>query len=136
LSPGSGTLDAAETKVCLSCGACCFGPANYVQVFPDDLARLSEEQRKKLVVLSSVAVDQRPPGHTGDELFMRMENGHCAALDRSGGKFTCSIYEQRPLLCRVFKMYASYAPCPPAPTDRATEEMGTVPFSGRRGEAD
>lgn len=126
MSPSSGTLDATETAVCLSCGACCFGPANYVQVFPDDLAQLSEEQRKRLVVLSTVAVDDRPPGATGDELFMRMEKGHCAALDTRGGQFKCSIYEQRPLLCRVYKMYASYAACPPAPTDRAVVTSGSL----------
>jgi hypothetical protein len=32
---------------------------------------------------------------------MRMEAGHCAALEiRAGGQLFCTVYEQRPAVCR------------------------------------
>lgn len=114
---------AADSEVCVGCGRCCHGPANYVQVFDEDLPLFTPEMLAKLVVLSTVPVDQRPVGATGKERFMRMENGHCAALDTRGGKFVCSIYAQRPILCRVYKMYASYAVCPPEPAGRVDPQV-------------
>ena len=44
-----------------------------------------------------IAVDE-----WGAETMLRLEDGWCSALDRETLK--CSIYENRPLICREFKM--------------------------------
>ena len=45
----------------------------------------------------------------GNRAYMRMEDGHCAALqvardleadEGSAGRFVCSVYERRPEVCR------------------------------------
>jgi Fe-S-cluster containining protein len=100
------------TAVCFSCGRCCFGQTDYVQVFDDDLKELGAELADRLVAA--------PVGP--NERFMKMQDGHCAALDTSGGQYRCSIYEQRPLICRVYKMYASSSACPP---QKVTSEAST-----------
>ena len=38
----------------------------------------------------------------GAETMARLDDGWCAALDRS--TMSCSIYEQRPFICREFDM--------------------------------
>ena len=103
------------TAVCFSCGRCCFGPTQYVQVFNDDLATLGPELANRFVV----AAEEK-------DRYMRMEGGHCAALDTSNGQFRCGIYEQRPLICRVYKLYGKQSACPPqvvpVPTEAVTEQ--------------
>mgnify|MGYP005820382823 CR=1 FL=1 len=37
----------------------------------------------------------------GNRCYMRMEGGHCAALEiTEGGRFVCSVYAARPATCR------------------------------------
>ena len=38
----------------------------------------------------------------GAETMLRLEDGWCSALDRD--TYRCSIYENRPLICREFEM--------------------------------
>lgn len=38
----------------------------------------------------------------GAETMLRLEDGWCSAIDRE--TFMCSIYENRPLICREFEM--------------------------------
>ena len=38
----------------------------------------------------------------GAETMLRLDDGWCSAIDRE--TFTCSIYENRPLVCREFEM--------------------------------
>ncbi len=38
----------------------------------------------------------------GGKVMARLEDGWCAALDRE--TFLCTIYDNRPLVCRDFKM--------------------------------
>lgn len=38
----------------------------------------------------------------GAETMLRLEDGWCSALDRD--TFMCSIYQNRPLICREFEM--------------------------------
>ncbi len=90
------------TPLCFSCGRCCFGPTRYVQVFDDDLATMGPELAARFVV----AAEEK-------DRFLRMEDGHCAALDTSGGQFRCTIYEQRPLICRIYKLHGKESLCPP-----------------------
>lgn len=90
------------TPLCFSCGRCCFGPTKYVQVFDEDLGALGPALAEKFVVTAAEK-----------DRFMRMEDGHCAALDTSNGQFKCGIYEQRPLICRVYKLHGKESACPP-----------------------
>lgn len=48
-----------------------------------------------------------PPVHIavdkwGAETMLRLDDGWCSALNRD--TFMCSIYENRPLICREFEM--------------------------------
>tara|TARA_R110002124_G_scaffold91508_10_gene232953 strand:- start:1467 stop:1667 length:201 start_codon:yes stop_codon:yes gene_type:complete len=38
----------------------------------------------------------------GGEVMLRLEDGWCAAVDRE--TMLCTIYENRPLICREFEM--------------------------------
>jgi Fe-S-cluster containining protein len=83
------------TPDCLTCGTCCFSQLeNYVRVSGDDHARLGEAAE------TLVRFD-------GNRAYMRMEDGHCAALrlepgdePEGAGRFVCRIYETRPQVCR------------------------------------
>ena len=75
---------------CLTCGACCFSRLEtYVRATGDDYARLGE-RADELVHFD------------GNRAYMRMVDGHCAALrvDHGSGRFVCSAYETRPQTCR------------------------------------
>lgn len=79
----------AHTPPCLTCGACCFGTSDrYVPVSGDDHARLADGAERRTQFI-------------GNRCFMRMHQGHCAALELSqDGRFVCSVYQQRPQVCR------------------------------------
>lgn len=78
---------------CLQCGACCFSAAErYVRVTGDDWSRLGEEA-------------ERVAHFVGNQAFLRMRDGHCAALavrktPKGATEFFCTIYERRPQVCR------------------------------------
>jgi uncharacterized protein len=74
---------------CLSCGACCFGPGpRYVRVTGDDHRRLGDEAERLTQFIEH-------------RCYMRMEDGHCAALSiEASGRFVCSVYAGRPEVCR------------------------------------
>ncbi len=75
---------------CLACGTCCFSQLpEYVRVSGDDYGRLGE-RAEDLVVFH------------GNRAFMRMRDGHCAALrvDLPSASFACTVYEERPQACR------------------------------------
>jgi Fe-S-cluster containining protein len=58
-------------------------------VFGQDLDRLGEEAAKALT-------------HTElGRVYMRMSDGHCAALQLDAGAFRCGIYHRRPEACRA-----------------------------------
>lgn len=75
---------------CRDCGRCCFSdnPA-HVRVFGVDLDRMTE-------------ADEAALRWDENRCFMRLEQGHCAALgvDAATGRFGCTIYERRPDVCR------------------------------------
>ncbi len=80
---------------CLACGVCCFSHTDrYVRVSGDDYERLGESAEALVSFI-------------GNEAFMRMEGGHCAALridDTSGApQFFCTVYEARPSTCRTLE---------------------------------
>jgi uncharacterized protein len=75
---------------CLACGACCFSRLEtYVSVTGDDHARLGE-RADELVRFD------------GNRAYMRMLDGHCAALriEKGSGQLVCGAYETRPQICR------------------------------------
>ena len=78
---------------CLACGTCCFSrDPRYVRVSGDDHARLGEDAERLTVFI-------------GNRAYMRMEDGHCAALviDREARRFVCTVYETRPETCRALE---------------------------------
>ncbi len=78
---------------CRQCGACCFSQAErYVVVTGDDWTQLGPDA-------------ERWAHFIGHRAYMKMTAGHCAALvvnTTADGRrdFLCSIYEQRPRICR------------------------------------
>lgn len=80
--------DGLGVPECLDCGACCFSQlAKYVRVTGSDHARLGE-RAEDLVTFD------------GNQAYMRMVDGHCAALSVSDGSWACTTYETRPQICR------------------------------------
>ena len=75
---------------CLLCGACCFSNLEtYIQVDGDSHARLGDDA-------------ERVTTFVGNRCYMRMEDGHCSALQvASSGRFVCTVYERRPEVCRA-----------------------------------
>jgi len=74
---------------CQTCGACCYGPDDYVTVVSTDRLRMSRQ-------IESRYVEQR-----GDRAWLRMLHGHCSALRARQGHYSCRIYGARPSVCRV-----------------------------------
>jgi hypothetical protein len=75
---------------CTRCGTCCFSELpEYVRVFGCDWDRMDDRARSLTEFI-------------GNRCFMRIEDGHCAALtlDPATKRFLCSIYEERPDCCR------------------------------------
>ena len=100
---GYGDRIETTTYDCLACGRCCYAGPNYVEVFPEDLVKLGPARVREFVVKSTLAVDKRRAGENDSTRFMRMENGHCAALDPQPGRYACTVYADRPLLCEVYE---------------------------------
>lgn len=78
---------------CQTCGACCHGDDGWVHVGAEDDARVAEAP-----ALRRVVVLLRHGEHAKRSL--RMVDGACAALRRAGGRVACSIYADRPQVCR------------------------------------
>ncbi|MBI5380675.1 MAG: YkgJ family cysteine cluster protein [Opitutae bacterium] len=78
---------------CLRCGVCCFSTLDtYVRVTGDDWTRLGAEA-------------ERVAHFIGHRAFMRMQDGHCAALQvrrctDGAPELFCTIYDRRPQTCR------------------------------------
>ena len=75
---------------CQQCSACCFSELErYVRVTGSDYTRLGEAAPTFVHFI-------------GNRAFMRMRDGHCAALmlDAKSGRSACQVYEQRPQTCR------------------------------------
>lgn len=74
---------------CQTCGACCFGPVRYIAVTEPDLLAMDRSTRSRLVV------------RWGDRRYLKMLNGHCAALKARPDFYACRIYDARPTPCRT-----------------------------------
>ena len=79
------TKNTSEPAVtCANCQACCC--------------------RLEVMIITDTGVPSRyvAVDKWGGETMLRLDDGWCAALDR--GTHLCSIYENRPLICREFEM--------------------------------
>jgi Fe-S-cluster containining protein len=74
---------------CQACGACCYGPEEYVAVSGPDRDRMSPTVAARYVI------------RRGDRLWLKMVHGRCAALHARQGHFSCRIYGVRPTPCHV-----------------------------------
>jgi len=78
---------------CLNCGVCCFSKSGtYVRVSEKDWLRLGEDAAQWARTV-------------GGQHYMRMEEGHCLALQVTTHRgqppvFFCAVYERRPQVCR------------------------------------
>ncbi len=99
-----------ETYDCTTCGACCFGKRDYVQVFPDDVARLGTARTAEFVAPASGEIPASFGRESEPRRFMKMTHGHCSALRTAvPNRFLCAVYEDRPMLCRALE--PGSAPC-------------------------
>ena len=74
---------------CQACGACCYGPEEYVAVTGVDLCRMTKAVQGRFVV------------QVGERRYLRMLHGRCAALHARQGHYSCRIYKQRPTPCHT-----------------------------------
>jgi Fe-S-cluster containining protein len=75
---------------CTKCGACCFSTLDrYVEVKGSDYAQLGDDAERLVHFI-------------GNRAYMRMVDGHCAALavDVENRRFFCTVYDNRPATCR------------------------------------
>ncbi len=81
----------ASLPACLECGACCFSTLpEAVRVTGDDHDRLGDDDAARFAVF------------IGHRCYMRIEDGHCAALEVTPeGAFACRVYARRPEVCRA-----------------------------------
>ena len=93
-----------ENFDCTRCGACCFGKRDYVQVFADDVARLGPARTAELVAPPVGEIPASVGRASEPRRYMAMVDGRCKALRTDvPGRFLCSVYEDRPLLCRALE---------------------------------
>jgi len=93
-----------EAYDCTSCGACCFGKRDYVQVFADDAARLGTARTAELVAPAVGEIPASVGRESEPKRFMKMTHGRCIALRTDvPNRFLCAVYDDRPLLCRALE---------------------------------
>lgn len=83
-------IDTTDVPECVRCGTCCFSEApDYLRVLGVDYERLGDDAERL-----THSIENR--------VYMRLEDGHCAALrvDGETRQFLCSVYERRPDVCR------------------------------------
>lgn len=90
---------------CVACGRCCYyNKPDYALLYPEDIEAFGPAALAKYTAKSTLSGASLRPGDRSSDIFMRMENGHCCALDVvPGATYTCSIYEHRPLLCEMYQ---------------------------------
>lgn len=94
-APAGVVVPLAPPSDCLRCGVCCFSRLDtYVRVTGDDWSRLGEDA-------------DRVAHFIGHRAYLRMIDGHCAALaiktsdaDHGAREYFCTVYERRPQACR------------------------------------
>ena len=93
-----------EEYDCTTCGACCFGKRDYVQVFAHDAALLGPARTAELVAPAIAQIPASVGRESEPKRFMKMTHGHCIALSTATpNRFLCTVYEDRPVLCRALE---------------------------------
>jgi Fe-S-cluster containining protein len=93
-----------EEYDCTTCGACCFGKRDYVQVFAHDAAMLGPARTAELVAPAIAQIPASVGRESEPKRFMKMTHGHCVALSTATpNRFLCTVYEDRPVLCRALE---------------------------------
>jgi Fe-S-cluster containining protein len=88
----------------MTCGACCFGKRDYVQVFADDAARLGLARTAELVAPAIGEIPASVGRESELKRFMKMTRGRCIALNTAKpDHFLCTVYQDRPVLCRALE---------------------------------
>lgn len=91
-------IDAPTAADCVSCGACCID-GGYVGVSPLDTTPHALTRATKGLGLSKETMS-----NLGRRCMKRHCGGRCVALEGViGTNVSCSIYEQRPAVCRRFE---------------------------------
>ena len=88
--------DIIPVEMCTQCAECC---KNYPFV------ELSEYEIDLLEQVTGLSFDlfTNPKRKVIEEYFLQFkENGHCVFLEKSNDKYSCSVYESRPAICRKF----------------------------------
>jgi Fe-S-cluster containining protein len=89
---------------CMTCGACCFGKRDYVQVFAHDAAMLGLARTAELVAPAIEEIPASVGRESEPKRFMKMTHGRCIALSTvTPNRFLCTVYEDRPVLCRALE---------------------------------
>jgi Fe-S-cluster containining protein len=93
-----------EKYDCVTCGACCFGKRDYVQVFAHDAAMLGLARTAELVAPAIGEIPASVGRESEPKRFMKMTHGRCIALNTTiPNRFLCTVYEDRPVLCRALE---------------------------------
>jgi hypothetical protein len=98
MSNSKDKIDAGDLAECTACGTCCFSTAeDYLRVSGKDYERLGDDAERLTHFIENRA-------------YMRLSEGHCAALvvDVPGRRFLCSVYEDRPDVCRWLQRGSSH----------------------------
>ena len=88
---------------CLTCGACCASPfigEGYIRLNPEEEKRL---RRRGLPILEVVSDPEDRIVLLGTKQNCRATRVCIALSGTVGNQVACSIYEQRPELCRQFE---------------------------------
>src|SRR5690606_34324222 len=91
-------IDNSRTPECIDCGACCFSNLpDYLQISGRDYERLGERAVELTHFIENRA-------------YMRLQDGRCTALvvDVEKGQLLCSVYEDRPDVCRWLERGSSH----------------------------
>lgn len=88
---------------CTRCGACCisdFDAEDYVHLLDHDVERLTSQEKETLVYVETSFGGKQYSMKTA---YDSLGNCRCVALEGDvGKKVACSIYDQRPNVCRKF----------------------------------
>lgn len=93
---------------CTGCTECCRSSSgdNRVIVFPDEINRIIKTYKKKWNEVCGPSslrfIDKKGMMHAIEWELRRNNNGDCTYLREDG---TCSIYDQRPWICRTYPFY-------------------------------
>ena len=88
---------------CLICGACCASPFLGEGYIPVDAAEQARLKRRGLPVLELISDPENPVDMLGTKINAQGARVCVALSGRLGKQVACTIYADRPALCRQFE---------------------------------